>query len=205
MNDEQKAKLVALAKEQAPLYVNFAYNRFLLTNAFRRNLDGDIPAGSPGLSSQAVSRFTAGLYKTDADLSYNRALVVGEVINSFTPDQISYLDKMQFDDYSTWPDVAEDQTMKQGLNNNEYTALMTYASELFSWYKGDLDADVYFCPERHGTYFGSFYLKDFNAVNNPNYFISTSETGDSGQAFLNILNDQQRSLITSIVVDQRAD
>ena len=78
LNDDQKAKLVALAKEQAPLYVDFAYNRFPLMNAFRRNLEGDIPDGSTGLDTQAVSEYTADLYKTDADLSYNRAVVVGE-------------------------------------------------------------------------------------------------------------------------------
>ena len=27
-----------------------------------------------------------------------------------------------------------------------------------------VDADVYFCPERHGTYYGSFYMKDAPAV-----------------------------------------
>ena len=113
LNDAQKAKLVALAKEQAPLYVNFAYNRFLLTNAFRRNLEGNIPAGSTGLSSQAVSQYTSGLYKTDADLSYNRALVVGDIVNSFTADQKAYLAKMQFNNYASWPDVAEDETLKK--------------------------------------------------------------------------------------------
>ena len=25
-----------------------------------------------------------------------------------------------------------------------------------SWYAGSVTADVYFCPERQGTYFGSF-------------------------------------------------
>jgi hypothetical protein len=130
-------------------------------------------------------------------------VVVGAIINSFTDDQKAYLAKMQFDDYLTWPDVAEDQTLKQSLNNSQYTALMTYASELFSWYKGGLDADVYFCPERHGTYFGSFYLKDYPAVGNDDYFISTTETGDSGQAFLNVLNPDQQALITGIIDEQR--
>ena len=37
---------------------------------------------------------------------------------------------------------------------------MTYAGDIYSWYAGSVEADVYFCPERHGTYFGSFYLKD---------------------------------------------
>jgi hypothetical protein len=204
LNDAQKAKLVALAKVQAPLYTNFAYNRFLLTNAFRRNLEGVIPSGAAGLDTQVVSEYTAGLYQTDADLSYNRAIVVGEIINSFTADQKAYLGKMEFNNFLSWPDVAEDENLKKGLQDSEFVAVMTYASELFSWYKGGLDADVYFCPERHGTYFGGFFMKDYPAMNNPDYFISTSITGDSGQDFLNILNDTQRALITGIIEEQRA-
>jgi len=41
---------------------------------------------------------------------------------------------------------------------------MTYASDIFSWYVGDTNADIYFCPERHGTYYGGFYIKDAPAV-----------------------------------------
>ncbi|NWJ98940.1 MAG: hypothetical protein HXX20_24635, partial [Chloroflexi bacterium] len=204
LNDEQKAKLVALAKEQAPLYVNFAYNRFPLMNVFRRSLSGDIPTGSTGLNIQAVSTYTAGLYKTDADLSYNRAVVVGQIITSFTDEQKAYLAKMQFNNYLSWPDVAENDTLKRGLTNDEYVAVMTYASELFSWYKGGLDADVYFCPERHGTYFGGFYMKDYPAMNNPDYFISTAITGDSGQEFLKVLTTEQRALVTGIIAEQRS-
>jgi hypothetical protein len=204
LNDDQKAKLVALAKEQAPLYVDFAYNRFPIMDAFRRNLEGDVPAGSSGLDIQAVAEYTAGLYETDADLSYNRAVVVGEIINSFTEEQKAYLEKMEFNDYSSWPEVAEDTELKKSMDNTEFVAVMTYASELFSWYKGGIDADVYFCPERHGTYFGGFYMKDYPAMNNPDYFISTSLTGDSGQGFLNVLNNEQRALITGIIDEQRA-
>ena len=203
LNDEQKAKLVALAKEQAQLYINFAYNRFLLTNAFRRNLEGDIPTGSIGLDVEAVSEYTAGLYTIDANLSYDRAVVVGDIINSFTSDQKAYLAKMQFDNYSSWPEVAEDTTLKESMNNNEFIAVMTYASELFSWYKGSIDADVYFCPERHGTYFGGFYMKDYLTMGNASYFISTSLTEDSGQGFLDILNTEQKALITGIIDEQR--
>lgn len=202
LNDEQKAKIVALAKEQAPLYVNFAYNRFPIMNAFRRSLEGNIPAGSSGLDIEAVSKYTAGLYKTDADLSYNRAVVVGDIINSFTEEQKAYLGKMQFNNYLSWPSVQEDETLKKSMSNNEFVAVMTYASELFSWYKGSIDADVYFCPERHGTYFGGFYMKDYPAMNNPNYFISTNITGDSGKEFSNILNTEQRALITGIIDEQ---
>ena len=41
---------------------------------------------------------------------------------------------------------------------------MTYAGDLFSWYAGSLEADVYFCPERQGTYYGGFYIKDAPAI-----------------------------------------
>ena len=204
LNDEQKAKLISLAKEQAPIYSNFAYNRFPLMDAFRRNLEGDIPTGSTGLNSAAVAASASGLYKLDADLSYNRAVVVGEIINSLTADQKAYLADMEFNDYSTWPDIAEDADFKKSLTNNEFVAVMTYASEMFSWYKGNLDADIYFCPERHGTYFGGFYMKDYPAMNNPDYFISTSLTGDSGQGFLDTLNAEQKALITGIIDEQRA-
>ena len=204
LNDAQKAKLVALAKEQAPIYTNFAYNRFPLMNAFRRNLTGDIPSGSTGLSSTAVSAYTSNLYKLDADLSYNRALVVGSIIQSLTDDQKAYLAKMKFNDYSSWPDVSEDETLKKSMTNPEFVATMTYASELFSWYKGSITADVYFCPERHGTYFGGFFMKDYPAMNNANYFISTATTGDSGQGFLDALNSTQKALITGIIAEQKS-
>ncbi len=204
LNDTQKAKLIALAKTQAPMYTNFAYNRFVITNAFRRNMEGNIPTGSSGLSPTAVAAYTRNLYKTDADLSYNRAVVVGEIISSLTDTQKAYLAKMQFNDYSSWPDVSEDQTLKKGLTDPEFVAVMTYASELFSWYKGGLDADVYFCPERHGTYFGGFYMKDYPAMGNPQYFISTAITGDSGQGFLDTLTATQRALITGIIEEQRS-
>ncbi|MEI6100854.1 MAG: Spy/CpxP family protein refolding chaperone [Eubacteriales bacterium] len=205
LTDDQKQKLIALAKVQAPLYDNFAYNRFPLMNAFRRSLEGKVPTGSTGLNTDAVAAYTSKLYQTDADISYNRAVVVGQIIQSFTADQKAYFAKMQFDDSSTWPDVAEDQTLKKGLTNDQFTCVMTYASELFSWYKGSIDADVYFCPERHGTYFGGFFMKDYAAMNNPDYFISTSKTGDLGQGFLDTLNDQQKALITGIIDAQRSN
>ena len=204
LNDAQKAELVALAKEQAPIYTRFAYNRLLLSNAFRRSLEGKTPSGSTALDIQAVSKYTAGLYKNDAELSYNRAVMIGKIISSFTSEQKAYLAKMQFNNYASWPEVAEDETLKRSMTNPEFVAVMTYASELFSWYKGGLEADVYFCPERHGTYFGGFFMKDYPAMHNPNYFISTAITGDSGKDFLNILDRNQRALITGIIEEQRS-
>lgn len=202
LTSSQKAKLLALAKIQTPLYDKIAYNRFPLMNAFRRNLTGDIPAGSNGLSPSAVEMYTGNLYKIDAELSYNRAVTVGNIVRSFTASQKAYLAKMEFGNYNSWPNVPENQSIKKGITNSQYIALMTYASELFSWYRGSLNADVYFCPERHGTYFGGFYMKDFPAMNNPSYFIDTATTGDKGQAFLNILNPAQRSFITDIIPAQ---
>ena len=202
LNDEQKEKLIALAEEQAPLYTSFSYNRFPIMEAFRDSLESNEPEGSTGLSISAVGDYTAQLYNIDADLSYNRAVVVGEIINSFTDEQIEYLGNMEFNDFNTWPDIEEDEELKKSMGHTEFVAVMTYASELFSWYKGSIEADVYFCPERHGTYFGGFFLKDYPAMNNPDYFISTAVTGDKGQMFLDILDEDQRSLIESIIGEQ---
>lgn len=198
LNDVQKEKLTALAKQQAPLYVNFAYNRFPIMDAFRQSLEG-----RKGLDQEIVAKYTANLYKTDADLSFNRAIVVGEIINSFTEEQKAYLAKMEFNNFNTWPDVPEDEDIKKSMTHTEFVAVMTYASEMFSWYKGSIEADVYFCPERHGTYFGGFFMKDYPAMNNPDYFISTAVTGDKGKEFLNILNGEQRELIESIIPEQK--
>ena len=204
LNDSQKAQLVALAKAQAPLYISFAYNRLPLMNAFRRNLEGDLPAGATALDSDTVAAYVSSLYDTDAEMSCGRAVAVGKIIQSFTQEQKAYLGKMEFDDFSTWPDVAEDSALKSGLTNSEFVCVMTYASELFSWFKGSVEADAYFCPERHGTYFGGFFMKDYPAMNDPDYFISTSVTGDKGQAFLDILTDSQRKLIEDILPAQKA-
>jgi hypothetical protein len=76
---------------------------------------------------------------------------------------------------------------------------MTYAADMFSWYAGSVDADVYFCPERHGTYFGSFYLKDIKAMSDPTYAIPTKLTGDLGEKMLTMLTPEQAQLITSLV------
>lgn len=203
LDEDQKANLVALAREQAEIYTKYAYNRFPLMSAFRRNLEGIIPNGSTGLSRERVTEYSAAMYKLDADLSYFRAIMMGELVQSLTTDQKEYLASMDFNDFNTWPDVAEDSDLKKNLTNTEFVAVMTYASEFFSWYKGGVNADIYFCPERHGTYFGGFFLKDFPAMNDPNYFIPTDLTGESGKAFLEALTPEQKSLITSIASEQK--
>jgi hypothetical protein len=85
---------------------------------------------------------------------------MGAIIASLSADQQAWLQtNMLGKGMLSWPAVTEPADM-QGLERAVKEALMTYAGDLFSWYAGSLDADVYFCPERQGTYFGSFYLKD---------------------------------------------
>jgi len=204
LTDEQKSQLVVLAKEQEKLLTDFAYKRFPLIKAFSRQLAGDIPAGSTGLNREAVMKYTAQLYELDGLLSYRRAQVLGGIVRTLSDKQKAYLGKMVFSNSATWPEL-DDQVDKKSLSHTAHVAVMTYASEMFSWYAGSVEADVYFCPERHATYFGSFYMKDIPAMGNNNYSISTSLTGDSGEAFLAALTESQRQLVTSLVDQQRQD
>ena len=111
---------------------------------------------------------------------------------------------MKFGDFNTWPDKTELAHLDKKKSKLYNVAYMTYASEFFSWYAGSVEADTYICPERQGTYFGGFYMKDIAAMNQRDYDISTSITGDSGEKFLNnVLNETQRGYITEILNSQR--
>lgn len=195
LTPDQLQQLKVLANEQAPIYDAFANKRIVLISAFRADLDDRMPAGKTELSREAVVKFCADLYRLDAELSYNRALVVGKIICSFTAEQKAALAKLDFSNSATWPNIAENLD-KRSLSHRAHVGMMTYASELFSWYAGSIDADVYFCPERHGTYFGGFYLKDYPAMGNPDYFISKSLTGDKGEDFITTLTPEQAKLLT---------
>jgi phosphatidylethanolamine-binding protein (PEBP) family uncharacterized protein len=204
LTDEQKAQLVTLAREQEKLLTDFAYKRFPLVTAFCRQLERNIPPGSTGLSREAVMKYTGELFEIDGLLSFRRAEVLGGILRSLTDKQKEYLGKMVFNNSATWPEMR-DQLDRRSMSHTAHVAVMTYASEMFSWYAGNVEADVYFCPERHATYFGSFFMKDIPAMGNPNYSISTSLTGDSGEAFLAALTEPQRRLVTGLVEQQRAD
>jgi len=204
LSADQKAQLVALAREQEKLLADLAYKRFPLIKAFCRQLAGEIPAGTAALDREAVMKYTAGIFEVDGLLSYQRAKVLGGIVRALTDQQKAYLRKMVFNNSATWPELA-DQVDKRSLSPALHVAVMTYASEMFSWYAGSVDADVYFCPERHATYFGSFYMKDIPAMGNANFSISTSLTGDSGEAFLAALTESQRGLVTGLVDLQRKD
>ncbi|MFA6101966.1 MAG: hypothetical protein WCV67_02240 [Victivallaceae bacterium] len=204
LNDEQRAAFAKAAHQDAGQLSSLAEKRLPLIKAFRRELDGDIPAGSKGLNKEAVKRYAGDIFAFDAELSFRRAQVFGQVAFSLTPEQKECLARMKFGDFNTWPDIDTDRyKLPGGTEKLVNVAYMTYASEFFSWYAGSIKADTYFCPERHGTYFGGFYMKDMPAMGKRNYDISTSVTGDSGKEFLNLLTQEQRRNITVIPDLQR--
>ncbi|MEI7431382.1 MAG: hypothetical protein WCL27_13085 [Betaproteobacteria bacterium] len=204
LNDSQKAQLLALGKEQENDIKRFAEIRLPLIKAFRLNLEGKLPAGSSGLDRQAIMKYSADLYVLDGKLSYDRAKVMASVLRSLTPAQKAALSQLKFGDSATWPNVAEPLD-RRSMSHEVNVAVMTYASEMFSWYAGSLEADTYFCPERHGMYFGGFGMKTAPAMGKRDYSISTTLTGNSGEDFLATLNDNQRRNITALPDLQRQD
>jgi hypothetical protein len=112
------------------------------------------------------------------------------------PAQSGYLDAMKGKGWSSWPDVTDAmvRTKMSALPKGSAVAVMTYAGDLFSWYAGSLEADVYFCPERHGTYFGSFHMKDAPAVGHEGYAIDTELTATAGKA----LCDSDAGYVTAV-------
>jgi hypothetical protein len=202
LTSEQSRQLIDLATRQVPSIQEYGYKRFVLMNAFRRLLEGDLPAGTAGLSEDAVKTYSAALYELDGRISLERAQVMGPILAALSADQKAYLDAMVGKGMSSWPAVDEPAGLK-GLTRDQKEAVMTYAGDMLSWYIGSLDADVYFCPERQGTYFGSFYLKDAPAVGNPGYSIATNITGDLGAALVEKLDDTQAKLVTGLVDIQR--
>lgn len=202
LTDAQMAKIYALAKSQTTLVNEFAYKRFPLMVAFRRQLNGDIPSGTAGLSKSAVMEYSADLYEIDAKISLQRAQLFSDILNSMSSDQKAFLDKMVSGGFASWASLP-DQFDKSSLTKDQSVLVMTYASEMFGWYAGNVEADTYFCPERQADYFGGFYIKDAPAIGNAGYTIDESITGDKGEAFISSLSSVQQPIITSIVDTQR--
>jgi hypothetical protein len=204
LNDGQRALLEKAALQEAGQLRLLAEMRLPLIRAFYRELNGDLPQGSKGLNKDAVMRYVGEIFAFDAQLSYRRAQIFGQIASSFTPEQKARLAGMKFGDFNTWPAIdVEKYKLPRGTEKLVNVAYMTYAGEFFSWYAGSVEADTYFCPERHGTYFGGFYMKDMPAMGKRDYDISTSVTGDNGKEFLNVLTGNQRNSITSILSRQR--
>ena len=202
---DQVAQLVASAKVQVDQINGFAYKRYPLMKAFRRQFDGDLPAGTTGLDSLAVVNYTADLYRLDGAISYSRARIMGRIITSLTTSQKASLAALKTKNgVGNWDRTLSDPLQSLGLSPDVGVAVMTYASEMYAWYAGSIEADTYFCPERQGTYFGSFYLKDWPAMGNPNYSINEQLTASAGQNFLNALPAPQAALVTGLVDVQRS-
>ncbi|TSA35321.1 MAG: hypothetical protein D4R65_04665 [Verrucomicrobiaceae bacterium] len=206
LTDEQRAVFEKAAEQEAGELRSLAGMRLPLIKAFCRQLAGDIPAGSQGLNKAAVIKYVSDIFAADAEVSYQRAQIFGQVASSLSAQQKESLAKMTFGDFNTWPAVdMEKYKLPRGTEKMINVAYMTFASEFFSWYAGSVKADTYFCPERHGTYFGGFYMKDMPAMGKRDFDISTSVTGDSGKEFLNILTEDQRKDIIAIPDLQRKD
>ena len=186
LNDTQIAELKTLAKSQVANINLYGWKRYPLMKAFRRLTDGDVPSGATGLSLAAIKAASRDLYLLDGQISYERAVVYARLFRSFNAEQKTYIGAMAGKGYKSWPDKAEAdvRTKTQGLTNDEVVAMMTYAGDMYSWYAGTVDSDVYFCPERHGTYFGSFYIKDAPAVGHPGYSIDETMTATVGSALV---------------------
>lgn len=199
---DQRAQLVALAESQVDDINEYGYKRFVLMDAFRRLANNDLPAGTTGLDKEAVMAYSAELYQLDGQISFERAQLMGQILTSLSAEQRAYFDAMVGKGMLEWNTVQEPEDIR-GLDRDTKVAVMTYAADLFSWYAGSIEADVYFCPERHGTYFGSFYLKDIKAMSDPTYSIPTNLTGDLGELMLTKLTPDQAQLITSLVDVQK--
>lgn len=209
LTTEQKQLFYNLATEQAPKIEALAMMHLPLIKAFWRQQTGDIPANSKGLNEKSVAQYVGEIYALDGELSYRRAEVNAQIAKSLSPSQKQFFSSMKFGDFGSWPDVDHREQMRidvPGGKSKMWTvAYMTYVSEWYSWYAGAVEADTYFCPERHGTYFGGFYMKDMPAMGKRDFDISMTVTGDSGKEFLDILTEKQRTYVTDIIAAQEDD
>ena len=204
MTSDQINTFVANAKTQINTVNSYAYKRFYLMKGFRRLLEGDIPSGTTGLSKSAVQAYSAEIYKIDGQISIDRAQIYGSMMKSMTTEQKAKIDALKLKNgVGNWDNTLSDPLKGLNLDPDVNVQVMTYASEMYSWYAGSIEADVYFCPERQATYFGSFYMKDGVAMGNANYSIGTEITGDYGKAFLEALTTEQAALVTSLVDTQK--
>ena len=195
LNDAQFAQLKTLATAQISQIEDYAYKRFTLMQAFRNQMEGNIPSGSTGLNLAAVKKASQELYLIDGQISFDRAVLYAKLLNSLDTTQKAYLAAMKGKGWKSWPDIGNDKVARKmsGLPQGTSVAVMTYAGDLFSWYAGSVTADVYFCPERHGTYFGSFYMKDAPAVGHEGYGINEQLTATAGAA----LSDASKGYVTA--------
>ena len=211
LNDSQFDRLKTLAVAQLGQIDLYGYKRYPLMKAFRRLLAGDVPADCAGLSLAAVKQASRELYLLDGQISFDRALLYAGILNSLDATQRAYLESMKGRGWNSWPDIANDQITSKmhGLPQGTAVAVMTYAGDLFSWYAGSPEADVYFCPERQGTYYGGFYIKDAPAIGHEGYSIDEQLTATAGAALCDsskgYVTADQAATISGLVDLQRAN
>jgi len=210
LNDEQVGQLAELAVAQVGDINAYAYARFPLMESFRRLLTGDVPEGSTGLSAAAVAEYSASVYAIDGQISFARAQAYAEILSSLSQSQEEQLAQLAGTGVGDWPDRSGDprlEAWRRDLDSDAHVALTTFAGDLFSWYVGDLASDTYFCPERQGTYFGSFYMKDIPAMLSQqagtDVSIQENLTGEYGNRLLDTLTAAQRATIEGLVDGQR--
>jgi hypothetical protein len=209
LNTNQFNQLKELAVAQQDQIDLYGYKRFPLMKAFRRPIDGDVPAGSAGLNLAAIKQASRELYLLDGQISFDRALLYAKIYDSMDTTQTACLDAMKGHGWNSWPNITNDQVKSkmQGLPQGTAVAVMTYAGDLFSWYAGSVDADVYFCPERQGTYYGGFYIKDAPAIGHEGYAIDEQLTATAGSALCDskkgYVTTSQAVLMSSLVDTQR--
>ena len=219
LTNDQVQALVNMANTQADQVDAYGYKRFVLIKAFQRLLENDIPGGAEGLDKNAVIELTGDLYEIDAQISYTRASVIGGVVAGLSEAQKNALTDL-LDELNTlfenageggtinsddWP--ATNPVDLSGITVTDGRVLVsTYATQLYSWYLGSVEGDTYFCPERHGTYFGSFYMKDIPPLTAQEAVtINEGITAELGQAFLDELDSTQENLLTSLLDIQQTN
>ncbi len=204
LNRSQKNKLIHLAEKQLKKINQFAMMRFPLLITFDRFAHKQLPNGTLQLNRQKIIQHSADLYALDGELSYERAIGFAEVIHSLSKNQKEKLEGLKNKKLDNWTTHSE-QLDKRSFDHDVYIALMTYSSELYSWYAGDLEKDVYFTPERTAAYFGAYWTKaaPMKAVKTKNYKISMNLTSESGVLFLEMLSSKQRKKITGLVQAQK--
>jgi hypothetical protein len=182
--------LIDLAVEQDTLFKQYALGRMVLIKAFHRYLDNDLPDGTSSIDIDSVKSVSRKLYLIDGEISYQRALRFAEIIKSLSEEQRDSLSRLGAVGMQMWtmPDKPT-VSIPRGMN----TWVMSNASELFSWYLRGVEADIYFCPERQGTYFGGFFMKDAPAVGNPGYAIDMQATANKGAYMLDKILDSNQS------------
>lgn len=206
LTDSQKERLVEAATRQEDLFRGLAIARWPLIHAFYRELRGKRPVGSAGLDAEQIKRICADLFEKDAELAYARAKVFGEMEASLAVEQRQEMASWKFGSFDSWPEISQEEARRvrpAGAKKGISVGVMTLASEWAAWRTGSTEADVYFCPERHGTYFGGFYMKDLPAIGKRDYDISTSITGDSGAELLRRLSPALRRDFEAVIEKQR--